>query len=85
MLYIYCDTVSFNEVGDLTTERYETMWHIGQEKPNFFMYGDSVLYVQASGDELDFIKETFTNIPFSLNRKVTTWTGVFAEFIARNL
>lgn len=42
-----------------------------------------VTSVQADGDELEAIKDTFTNIPMSKNR-VVRWDGEMASFIIVN-
>lgn len=60
-------------------------WYIGQTlSPAFVTMLKSVVEVQADGDELEFIKESFTNIPFSVRNHII-WKGEFARFIAENL
>lgn len=41
--------------------------------------------VQASGEELEFIKDNFRNLPYVLFKKVQYWRGEMAEYIYLNL
>ena len=59
------------------------MWHVG-EKYVFGIFADYVIEIQADGDELEYIKNNFTNIPYS-NKRVVNWKGDIAKFIVRNL
>lgn len=47
--------------------------------------GEGVEVVQADGDELDYIKEKFSNIPFPTHKKAVAWYGDMAKFIVCNL
>ena len=62
---------------------YEHVHHISEAKPNIKI-GESVIRVQADGDEVDYIHRHFSNIPFA-NKRVVIWTGAFAQFIYDNL
>jgi hypothetical protein len=44
----------------------------------------AVTSVYADGDELEFLRRNFTNIPFASTR-TQIWRGDFAAFIADNL
>lgn len=46
--------------------------------------GEGVEVVQADGDELDYIRKRFNNIP-DCNKPVVAWYGDIAKFIACNL
>lgn len=56
-------------------------WHVG-ETTDFKKFAQFDL-VKADGDELDYIKANFSNIPFS-NKRVNIWEGEYARFIINN-
>lgn len=74
-------------------------WHVGDKKPFAIVVirndGEipeytaedfqDVVEVQADGLELDHIMKNFTNVPFRLNSRVTSWKGHWAQFIYDNL
>lgn len=76
MMYI----VSADERG-----MHERSWHVGEP----LIFGveaiQSVIEVQADGDELTHLHKQFDNIPFRLNSRVNRWFGDHAKFIAANL
>jgi hypothetical protein len=43
------------------------------------------LEIQADGDELELILSKCKNLPFVTDKRVMTWTGDFAQFIADNV
>lgn len=45
---------------------------------------ETVIEIQADGDELLYIEKQFKNLPSTTNR-VVRWHGEFARFIAYNL
>lgn len=57
-------------------------WYVGEENPCVWEIVDTV---QADGDELEYLRRTFENLPFSNRSRVQTWRGDFAQFIADNL
>lgn len=57
-------------------------WHVGEKFPT--LVPSQVVSVRVDGDELDYILDNFSNIPFS-QRRVQIWRGEFARFIAENL
>ena len=64
-------------------------WHINSNKPTFSSYMvpwevEHVILLQADGDELDFIRNRFDNIPISKGN-ICCWRGSMADFIYRNL
>jgi hypothetical protein len=61
----------------------ERCWHLGDDSPAWMT--DSTLSVQADCDELAYIRNNFSNIPFHKTAIVQSWTGDFAKFIVRHL
>lgn len=57
------------------------VWNLGRDKPE--VYSDRIEYLQADGDELDFIKTRFQNLPIS--HRICIWKGGIAQFIYDNL
>lgn len=65
-------------------------WYINQPKPKF-VYNDMregqalpvVEWLQADGDELEYIKKRFHNLPFA--ESICLWRGEMAQFILDNL
>ena len=48
-------------------------------------FGDNTkLIVQADGDELEIIRDNFTNLPMT-DKRVVRWHGDFAWFIVANI
>ena len=45
----------------------------------------NVADVYADGDELEYIKNNFKNIPICLNKDCNRWYGEIAQFIWNNL
>lgn len=64
---------------DTSTKQYT--WHFGDKFPPFV---GTMISLQADGDELDFIKLHFGNIPMSSGR-IVMWFDGMALFIAHNL
>ena len=58
-------------------------WHVGETKPR--EQAERICKsIQASGDELDYIRRGFDNIPMS-HKRVVIWKGEIAQFIYDNL
>lgn len=58
-------------------------WHVNTPLPSFGSR-DSVVHLQADGDELEAIREQFTGIPMHRGR-IVTWRGEIASFIFAHL
>jgi hypothetical protein len=61
-------------------------WHIPKGKPKFEVFPPTrsiVELLQASGHELEVIKQRFENLPMS--HSICTWRGPMAQFIYDNL
>lgn len=58
-------------------------WKVGDSKP---VLTDSITidYIEASKEELLYIKSNFTNIPIA-NKTSVLWPSPFAQFIYDNL
>lgn len=48
-------------------------------------YEDKVLEIQADGDELEVIYDSFANLPRPTKQRVVRWFGETAAFIVHNL
>lgn len=70
--------------GKPVTSYPEVGWHIGQKPPKI-SETDAIQLVSADGDELDYIKRSFTNIMMQDKKVIVEWTGETAKFIALNL
>ena len=46
---------------------------------------EEIDYIQADGDELDYINANFLNIPNPFKKRVVRWFGEMARFIYNNL
>ena len=66
-----------------TNEGFEAEWHLNSEdrKPN--VLPNTVIYFQASGDELSYLGKRFTNLTYA--NSVSVWRRDMAEFIFENL
>lgn len=60
----------------ITSQNKERPWHIGIPCPSLIC----VREVQADCDELEYIRQNFTGIPFH-NGRTVKWSGDFAKFI----
>lgn len=61
------------------------IWAVGQPRPRSVM--NRIWFVgevEASGAELQYLKDNFKNLPFS-QHPTQSWYGDFAKFIAGNL
>jgi len=65
-------------------EKRELYWHVRELKPYREM-GETVIDIQADGDELDYIHDFFTNLPSRPKARVVVWLAPFAQFIYDNL
>lgn len=63
----------------------EIEWHIGEKINCQPLHLTTTEEVYADGDELEWIKESFDNIPFHKINRVQNWSGDMARFIASNL
>lgn len=71
-------------VSDATFGRQPWSWHVGEACPVGYDKIDSVVEVQADGDELSYIIRRFTNLPYPVTRSAR-WFGDMAKFIVGNL
>ncbi len=69
-------------------------WLVGEKKPEgstFDGYSeieipyDDVSEVQVDGQELEYIRSMFKNLPDISGRTLIQWKGVFAQFIYDNM
>lgn len=61
-------------------------WHVGDKsKPATQSVFETVVSVQADGDELKFIAIDFRNIVIPTHKSLVTWNGEMAQFIYDNL
>jgi len=67
-----------------TKQGREYQWHNGESKP-LLPSIEAVEMVQADGDELVYIRQSFDGIPTRFMGRVTVWRGDMARFIAENL
>ena len=68
----------------VTTDTRTLTYHISEGPINLSPM-EKVLEVQADGDEANYIKDEFDNIPFPVRTRVIRWYGDMAAFIAQNL
>ena len=64
-------------------ERMEFEWHVGGGRPGVNL--EQVEEIQADGDELEHIKQNFTNFPMANHVRVVRWRGEHARFILSHL
>lgn len=60
-----------------------TGWHIGETLP-LDLRKEKVSHIQANGDELEWIEDTFLGIP-KVKKRVVIYTQPFAELIFANM
>jgi hypothetical protein len=60
------------------------VWHVGEPTSNSRLWNASEITLQADGDELEYIRHNFSNVPIA-NKRVVRWHGEFARFIATNM
>ncbi|KKN81554.1 hypothetical protein LCGC14_0318130 [marine sediment metagenome] len=58
-------------------------WHVREGRPGVNL--EQVDEIQADGDELEYIKTNFTNLPMAPLKKVVRWRGEHARFILNHL
>lgn len=68
----------------------EVEWYIGEKLkvyPSFFeeIKSQYVSEIQADGDELEFLKENFVNLPYPKNARVVIWHGDLAKTIFQSI
>lgn len=84
MLYITTRiSVPAKPSASSTTRDEVTPWHIGESTK--VTYCDVIVAVQADGEELDYIRNNFSNLPMREGHHAVVWEGELATFIARNL
>lgn len=70
----------------VTDDKGTKEWHIPFSGiKHFYNFGNKVTNAQADGDELEYIKNNFGNIPMALNKRVVEWFDSDAKFIVRHL
>lgn len=75
-------TITFKIPGESIIRHKD--WHIGEKNPIPYNGVNSVIDIQADGDELRHIQSSFTNIPIA-NVRVMRWFGDIARTIIANL
>lgn len=63
----------------------DLVWQVGDDHKKINDYGRNCKSIQADGDELELIRETFDNIPIHKDRPIQRWVGDMATFIAMNI
>ena len=63
----------------------DTTWHVGEDTKEMNEYGRCCVHLRADGDELEAIRDQFSNIPMHRTARVVRWEGDMAAFIAMNL
>ncbi len=59
-------------------------WHIG-EPIAIDLDFENVQFVQADGEELEYIRRNFSNLPMATNKHAPRWFGDLAKLIVANL
>jgi len=59
----------------------EVQWHVG-ETLRVMNTENLVTEIQADGDELEYLKQNFENLPYSRLARAQNWYGDMAKFIA---
>lgn len=77
MLYIAYKYKEKDIHGTKETYKYQE-WHVGEKVSHIFH--PHILCIQADGDELEYLKQKLTGIPFYPGR-IVTWYGDMARFI----
>ena len=77
--------ISDNRIDDfITTHRVGVFeWHSGESRPDIDL--SAIIEIHADGDELEFIKNNFANLPMANHVRVVRWTGEHARFILGHL
>lgn len=63
----------------------EKVWHVGGDPPARRHNDAKCKFLQADGNELQFVLHNFKNIPNANHRRVVAWTGDIADFIFKNI
>ncbi len=68
------------EPGEREPHHYS--WHVGDRRPtkNHYPFED-VTEVYADGDELDWVRQNYSNLPLANHCKGMVWRGDLAQFI----
>ena len=74
--------IEHNRVGSSDIQK--KVWHVGKELPRGIGEFDYVV-IQADGDELEYVRNNFVNLPIRKNSRTCLWEGGFARFILDNL
>jgi len=73
-----------NEGGQVNM--FDTIWYVGEKlKLKFKLSGKVKVRVQASGEELEYIKKNVSNIPIEKHSMLQVWRDSFADEIVRSL
>ena len=60
-------------------------WHVGEQFPVSFVEIQDITEIQADGDELELIFNSFSNLVGPSNARVVRWFGDTAKMIAASL
>jgi len=63
----------------------EIWWVDSARKPWESLKDITIVAIQANGDELQYIRDHFINIPMLAMKRTAIWKGEFARFIYDNL
>ncbi len=69
-------------------QKEEFEWHVGEGpigRGDGLNLDSIVIEMQADGDELDHIRNLYSNIPFRDGKRAVRWYGEMAKFIVGNL
>lgn len=64
--------------------QHRAIWHVSKDTASLRNIAEDVTEVQASDDELEFIRDHINNLPIPKNR-VVRWYGDLAKLIVGNL
>lgn len=70
----------------IATTRHLIPWEVGNPKPKCIPF-EEIVYIEADGPELIFIKKEFPNLsyPNSSSQTMVIWNGEFAKLVIGKL
>jgi hypothetical protein len=77
-------SVFYNINGDQHSPKESVQWYIGDKFKPTIPGAMQIIRVYADGDELEYIKARFDNIPIVNDTRIV-WKGDTAQFIYDNL
>lgn len=69
----------------MLSNKVERSWHLDQPYCNLLDDINLVTEIQADGDELDWVLKNIAGIPYCATKRVMSWYGDHAKFIANCL